>query len=122
MCVRVRACACDVSTYAYVTCFITGWLKYTPDVMPFYAPTINSYKRFVVRTCDMLYVCDTCDVVMFTYKHHAHAHMFMFMLVYTHVHAHAYVHAYDRVHHGHQHVLHGVMTIVQVTHMCMSCP
>jgi glutamine synthetase len=26
--------------------FLAGWLKYTPDVMPFYAPTINSYKRF----------------------------------------------------------------------------
>ena len=27
--------------------FLAGWLKYTPDVMVFYAPTINSYKRFV---------------------------------------------------------------------------
>jgi glutamine synthetase len=27
--------------------FLGGWLKYVPDVMPFYAPTINSYKRFV---------------------------------------------------------------------------
>jgi len=26
--------------------FLGGWLKYTPDVMVFYAPTINSYKRF----------------------------------------------------------------------------
>jgi len=26
--------------------FLAGWLKYTPDVMVFYAPTINSYKRF----------------------------------------------------------------------------
>jgi len=26
--------------------FLAGWMKYTPDVMPFYAPTINSYKRF----------------------------------------------------------------------------
>ncbi|CAF5021812.1 unnamed protein product, partial [Rotaria sp. Silwood1] len=24
--------------------FLAGWLKYTPDVMVFYAPTINSYK------------------------------------------------------------------------------
>ncbi|CAF1114893.1 unnamed protein product [Rotaria magnacalcarata] len=25
--------------------FLTGWLKYAPDVMVFYAPTINNYKR-----------------------------------------------------------------------------
>ena len=27
--------------------FLAGWLHYTPDCMVFYAPTINSYKRFV---------------------------------------------------------------------------
>lgn len=27
--------------------FLGGWLKYVPDVMVFYAPTVNSYKRFV---------------------------------------------------------------------------
>jgi len=27
--------------------FLGGWLKYVPDVMVFYAPTINSYKRYV---------------------------------------------------------------------------
>ncbi len=27
--------------------FLGGWIKYAPDVMPFYAPTINSYKRYV---------------------------------------------------------------------------
>ncbi|CAF1431306.1 unnamed protein product [Rotaria sordida] len=27
--------------------FLAGWLKYVPDVMVFYAPTINSYKRFM---------------------------------------------------------------------------
>lgn len=27
--------------------FLGGWIKHVPDVMPFYAPTINSYKRFV---------------------------------------------------------------------------
>jgi glutamine synthetase len=27
--------------------FLAGWIKYVPDVMVFYAPTINSYKRFV---------------------------------------------------------------------------
>jgi glutamine synthetase len=27
--------------------FLGGWMKYTKDFMPFYAPTINSYKRFV---------------------------------------------------------------------------
>jgi len=27
--------------------FLAGWMKYTPEVMVFYAPTINSYKRFV---------------------------------------------------------------------------
>jgi glutamine synthetase len=27
--------------------FLGGWIKHVPDVMPFYAPTVNSYKRFV---------------------------------------------------------------------------
>lgn len=27
--------------------FLGGWIRYVPDVMPFYAPTVNSYKRFV---------------------------------------------------------------------------
>ncbi len=27
--------------------FLGGWIKYVPDVMPFYAPTINAYKRYV---------------------------------------------------------------------------
>ena len=27
--------------------FLGGWIKYVQDVMVFYAPTINSYKRFV---------------------------------------------------------------------------
>jgi glutamine synthetase len=27
--------------------FLGGWIGHVPDVMPFYAPTINSYKRFV---------------------------------------------------------------------------
>lgn len=27
--------------------FLGGWIAHVPDVMPFYAPTINSYKRFV---------------------------------------------------------------------------
>ncbi len=27
--------------------FLGGWIKYAPEVMPFYAPTVNSYKRFV---------------------------------------------------------------------------
>jgi len=26
--------------------FLGGWIKYTPEVMPFFAPTINSYKRY----------------------------------------------------------------------------
>ena len=26
--------------------FLAGWIKYTPDCFPFYAPTINSYKRY----------------------------------------------------------------------------
>ena len=26
--------------------FLGGWMAHVPDVMPFYAPTINSYKRF----------------------------------------------------------------------------
>lgn len=27
--------------------FLGGWIKHVPDVMVFYAPTINSYKRYV---------------------------------------------------------------------------
>jgi len=27
--------------------FLGGWIKFVPDVMPFYAPTVNSYKRYV---------------------------------------------------------------------------
>ena len=27
--------------------FLGGWMKYAPDMMPFYAPTVNSYKRYV---------------------------------------------------------------------------
>jgi len=26
--------------------FLAGWIKYIPELMPFYAPTVNSYKRF----------------------------------------------------------------------------
>lgn len=26
--------------------FLGGWMKYTPEVMPFFAPTVNSYKRY----------------------------------------------------------------------------
>jgi len=41
------------STLGPVTCsdvfrwFLGGWISHTPDVMVFYAPTVNSYKRFV---------------------------------------------------------------------------
>lgn len=27
--------------------FLGGWIAHVPDLMPFYAPTINSYKRYV---------------------------------------------------------------------------
>ena len=27
--------------------FLGGWIKFVPDVMVFYAPTVNSYKRYV---------------------------------------------------------------------------
>jgi glutamine synthetase len=27
--------------------FLGGWMRYVPDVMVFYAPTVNSYKRYV---------------------------------------------------------------------------
>lgn len=27
--------------------FLGGWIKHVKDVMPFYAPTVNSYKRYV---------------------------------------------------------------------------
>jgi glutamine synthetase len=26
--------------------FLGGWIKHTPEFMPFYAPTVNSYKRY----------------------------------------------------------------------------
>jgi len=26
--------------------FLGGWMKHTPELMPFYAPTVNSYKRY----------------------------------------------------------------------------
>jgi len=26
--------------------FLAGWIKHTPDLMAFYAPTVNSYKRY----------------------------------------------------------------------------
>ena len=31
----------------YFKWFLGGWIKNAPDVMPFYAPTVNSYKRYV---------------------------------------------------------------------------
>ncbi len=31
----------------YFRWFLGGWIRYAPEVMPFYAPTINSYKRYV---------------------------------------------------------------------------
>jgi len=31
----------------YFRWFLGGWIAHTPDVMVFYAPTINSYKRYV---------------------------------------------------------------------------
>lgn len=27
--------------------FLSGWIRYVPDMMVFYAPTINSYKRYI---------------------------------------------------------------------------
>lgn len=27
--------------------FLGGWIRHAPDIMPFYAPTVNSYKRYV---------------------------------------------------------------------------
>src|SRR4051794_39229875 len=27
--------------------FLGGWIKHVPELMPFYAPTVNSYKRYV---------------------------------------------------------------------------
>ncbi|HET7671738.1 MAG TPA: glutamine synthetase family protein [Burkholderiales bacterium] len=37
-----RAQASDVFRY-----FLGGWIQRVPELMPFYAPTINSYKRYV---------------------------------------------------------------------------
>lgn len=36
----------DVRCSSLFKHFLAGWMKYTPDMMVFYAPTINSYKRF----------------------------------------------------------------------------
>jgi glutamine synthetase len=30
--------------------FLGGWIRNTPDLIPFYAPTINSYKRFAAAS------------------------------------------------------------------------
>jgi glutamine synthetase len=30
--------------------FLGGWMKLSPELMPFYAPTVNSYKRFQVES------------------------------------------------------------------------
>ena len=46
----------DTSLHPAVSCsplfrhFLAGWLKYTPDCMVFYAPTVNSYKRFITSS------------------------------------------------------------------------
>eukprot|EP01120_Amphizonella_sp_Union-15-10_P016088 TRINITY_DN8380_c0_g1_i1.p1 TRINITY_DN8380_c0_g1~~TRINITY_DN8380_c0_g1_i1.p1 ORF type:complete len:532 (-),score=81.14 TRINITY_DN8380_c0_g1_i1:88-1608(-) len=36
----VKGCS---STFRH---FLGGWIKYTPEIMPFFAPNVNSYKRF----------------------------------------------------------------------------
>jgi glutamine synthetase len=36
-----------VSCSSHFRHFLGGWMAHVPDVMPFYAPTVNSYKRFV---------------------------------------------------------------------------
>ena len=38
--------ACLDAEFDAIRRFLGGWLKYTPEVMPFYAPTINSCARF----------------------------------------------------------------------------
>lgn len=46
----------EVIAGTYLTCsplfkhFLAGWMKYTPELMVFYAPTVNSYKRFVTSS------------------------------------------------------------------------
>ena len=39
-----NAFAADEDTFRH---FLGGWLAHVPDVMVFYAPTVNSYKRYV---------------------------------------------------------------------------
>ncbi|CAF1094349.1 unnamed protein product [Rotaria sordida] len=41
----------DVKCSSLLKHFLAGWMKYVPDMMVFYAPTINSYKRFGSSTC-----------------------------------------------------------------------
>ncbi|CAF0767424.1 unnamed protein product [Adineta steineri] len=36
--------------------FLAGWMKYTPDMMVFYAPTINSYKRYMTASFAPTYI------------------------------------------------------------------
>lgn len=38
---------CPVKCNAIFKHFLAGWMRFTPDMMVFYAPTVNSYKRFV---------------------------------------------------------------------------
>ena len=41
---RLKGCS---DTFEY---FLGGWIKYTKELFPFYAPTVNSYKRFVTAS------------------------------------------------------------------------
>jgi glutamine synthetase len=41
--------------------FLAGWIAHVPDVMPFYAPTINSYKRYVEGSWAPTRLAWSCD-------------------------------------------------------------
>src|SRR5918992_5554209 len=38
---------CDIACSETFRWFLGGWMQHVPDLMVFYAPTINSYKRYV---------------------------------------------------------------------------
>ncbi len=41
--------------------FLAGWIAHVPDVMPFYAPTVNSYKRYVEGSWAPTRLAWSCD-------------------------------------------------------------
>src|SRR5258706_12422325 len=41
--------------------FLGGWIAHGPDLRPFYAPTINSHKRYVDASCAPTRLARSCE-------------------------------------------------------------